>query len=173
VGGNPVNFVDPEGLEKWSFGVDVSIPIKGGFGIGLFVTDGKGDAGGSPDMGFYFQTNSPHDGPGSLPNGGKLKFGPTIAQSFEGRGDALQTNYNLYAGFILGASLTGPTEYNECASEVTGWQIEQGVIGAGLDITTTSSISVGDLGRLAAAIVTGDYSQGIFGAQASKCGCGD
>jgi hypothetical protein len=67
----------------------------------------------------------------------------------------------------LGIGVTG------LVSENYGVAAEGGVLIAfGGNQTVEFSISVGDLGRLAAAIMTWDFSQKIFGVEESNsCGC--
>jgi hypothetical protein len=161
VAANPVRYIDPNGLEKTYVGIGGSIPFIGGGDISIFVTDGEGDAGGHMDLGITFSAAKPIEGSHAYEKGiGKLKLGPQIGYEPDGgRGDAIQVDAELSIGAGgLGVTVTG------LDSENYGVKIEGGVeIAAGANQTVDLSVSVGDLGRLAAAIWTGDFDHKIFG----------
>ena len=171
VGGNPLIFKDPYGLEKWFGGIGGSIPFIGGFELNIFATDGEGDLGCNPDLGVSFSVAEPIEG-GALEKGiGKLKLGPQLGYEWNGgRGGFIEVDAEIIAGANgLGLGVTGLNSGNY------GILIEGGVpIALGANKTVDFSISVGDLGRLAAAIWNWDFSQQIFGVeQGSNCGCGN
>ena|GEM_PF-2441140 len=171
VGGNPVNFVDPFGLLKNDVSIGGSIPFVGGFDVGLFATDGMGDLGCNADAGIFLQINKPISGGGLESGIGKLKLGPAIGISEGGRGNTIQTG----GEFFVGVKGLGVTVSSSSGSGTTpnGVAIEGGVVAAfGGDQTVNFSLSIGDLARLTAAVVSGDFSQKIFGVDSSnQCGC--
>ena len=168
VGGNPVNWTDPFGLERFSVGVGGAIPFFGGISINLFATDGEGDQIRGPDLGISLGISKPVGGNGLEKGVGKLKLGPHMEyEPHGGRGDSITVDAEVYAGAAgLGGTVTGVNSGNY------GYVIEAGVvIAAGANATVNFSLSVGDLGRLAGAIATWDFSQQIFGVQEDKsCG---
>lgn len=171
VNGNPVNAVDPLGLLKNDVGIGGAFPFIGGFNFGLFVTDGKGDTGCHSDAGIFLQLNKPISG-GDIEEGfGKLKLGPSIGFSTGGRGKAIQTGAEVFAGAGgLGVAIGSETGSPANADSIT---FEGGTVAAlGGDQTINFSLSIGDLARLTAATVSGDFSQKIFGVGSSnQCGC--
>ena len=139
----------------------------------MFSTDGEGDAGCLQDFGVSLTFSSPAGGHISESGVGVLKLGPSI--SYEpngGRGDATQLGFSVTGGAGgLGVSGTYSSPSTDFMPE--GFTLEGGVIfAAAANKTKTFSLSVGDLGRLLAAVVTGDYSQRIFGVNKSSDSCG-
>lgn len=166
VGGNPVMYVDPLGLVKYSFGFGGAVPFTGGFDATVFVTDGAGDVGGYPDIGLEFTISTPLSGSGWMKGLGALKLGPKMCVAEGGRGESTALGVEIEAGYGgLGGALGFPTD-SRIPNSLT---LQGGVaVAAGTNQTVSFSFSVGDIGRLAGAIATGDFSQGIFGVGSSK-----
>jgi RHS repeat-associated protein len=169
VGNNPLTYFDPNGLERFSFGIGGATPFIGGFDVNLFATDGEGDQGCLPDLGISFDVSKPLGGTAFEKGIGKLKLGGQVGyEPNGGRGESVSVDGEVYAGARgIGGKITGLDSGNH------GYAIEGGVIvAAGANGTVSFSLSVGDLARLAAALSTGDFSQQIFGApKGSLCGC--
>ena len=167
--GNPSNNIDPDGLEKINIGIGGSIPFIGGIDLNIFVTDGEGDLGCNPDIGISFGISVPAGG-NVFENGiGKLKLGTQLGYDWDGgRGDFVAVDAEVVVGGLgVGAALTGVNTENY------GVQVEGGVVvAAGANKTVDISVSIGDLGRLAAAIISLNFDHQIFGVpKGSDCTC--
>lgn len=169
VGGNPIILIDPSGLFRTDVSVGGSFPFIGGFSLGVFVTDGVGDSTNNPDARVFFQLSKPIGGQNFESGIGKLKLGPAIGFSKGGRGNATQTSGEFFAGgHGLGISLGSESRSGNSIDSIT---FEGGVVAAfGGDQTVNFSLSIGDIGRAAAAVVTGGFSQKIFGINSNNNG---
>jgi hypothetical protein len=135
----------------------------------LFATDGEGDQGCLPDLGISFDVSRAWGGNAFEKGIGKLKLGEQMGyEPNGGRGDSVSVDGEVYAGAGgIGGKITGLDSGNR------GYVIEGGVVvAAGANATVSFSLSVGDLARLTAAAVTGDFSHQIFGVPSgSNCEC--
>ncbi|ABC29559.1 Rhs family protein [Hahella chejuensis KCTC 2396] len=182
--GNPVVYMDPLGLAKMNVGVGGSVPILGGFSLGLFGTDGDGDGGCHMDVGLFFQANKPMDGyskkGGKVMSGkglpgwfvGKFKIGEQIGISRGGRGSVVQLGAEVSVGIAGIGGNIGINADNK-TNTPDSIAIEGGVLFAiGAEETVNFSVSVADMARLAAAIISWDFDQQIFGVpKGGSCEC--
>ncbi len=137
----------------------------------MFATDGTGDLGCNIDTGIFLQINKPIGGESIGSGIGKFKLGPSIGVSDGGRGNSTQTGADFFVGGAgLGVTVSSSTG---SGANPNGISIEGGVLAAfGADQTANFSLSVGDLARLTAALVSGNFNQRIFGIDSSnQCGC--
>ena len=163
----PRSFSDWFGLRRDKFGVGGSLPFVGGFDVGILLTDGSGDQRPGLDIGLFFEVSKPISNAALESGVGKLKLGLTLERGDGGRGDAVQVGSEIFAGFGAGIAI-GLEPQGDGPSKVNSIKLEGGVIGFGANQTVEFTLTARDLGRLAAAMVSGDFSQKIIGASACR-----
>jgi hypothetical protein len=152
-------------------GMSGSIPIFGGFEVGLFSTDGQGDARKLADFGVFFSASSSEGGHIYERGIGILRLGPVISyMPNDGRGNGVETSYSVQGGAIIG--LAALFNSGNMTNIPDGSSISANSYGFGAYKTVTFSLSIGDLARAFAAFVTGDYNHKIWGVEKSNEKCG-
>jgi len=146
VGNNPVNFVDPWGLDAFTIQVGINIPFVGGIEVGLVEFTGPGIA--NRDFGLYGTIKKNHGG---------LALAKTVVGVSQTLG--CRDNFDgVDAEATLGLLEVGGTIGGMADNQVpNSLSLEIGPqIGYEVNLTYTRSITVGDIARGVARIIYGD-----------------
>lgn len=143
---NPVNYIDPFGLDAFTFHVNVNIPFVGGVELGFVEFTGPGIS--NRDFGVYGKIKKHHGGLALA------KTAVGISQTFGCREnfDGVDAETNIGLGKIGGSAggLAKNQKPNSLSLEV-GPQL-----GYEVNKTNTISLTVGDIARGVARIIYGD-----------------
>ena len=151
--GNPLRYTDPLGLDVYTLQLGFSVPLVGGFDVGMLYDTGSGQ----PDIGVFETVKKNYKGLG------RFKTTAGISQTLGGRCDFDGTGAELHAGIgSVGGSL-GVGGGNQGQPTSLGFDVGP-QIGFGADLTHTGSLTVGDLARGLAKLIHGSGG-------GKTCGC--
>lgn len=147
VGGNPIRWVDPKGLDIYTVHISVHIPLTGGFDIGFLYNTGSGEANGLRDIGIFSSISK------NVSGAGLFKSTLGVAQSLGGRCNFDGTGSELkVGGGDIGASAGGFDSNNNPTSLKFSFGPQLGIEAV---MTQTSSLTIGDLARGLANLIYG------------------
>jgi RHS repeat-associated protein len=151
VGGNPLRYVDPKGLDVFAVQVGIAIPFTGGFDVGFLYDTNASNFGGVPlpDVGIFTTINKNYGG------FGRFKTTVGISQTLGGRCNFDGTDSQLNVGLgAIGVNASGfkPGDSNTPTTLGVDFGPQLGI---GADMTHTISLTIGDIVNAAVNLIVG------------------
>jgi uncharacterized protein RhaS with RHS repeats len=139
---NPVNFIDPNGLDAYAYNIAIQIPLVGGFELGIVEFMGPGIQ--NYDIGGYVSFKRPHSGLAFA----RATMGVSHTRGSRRNFDGLDAEVNVGLGEV-GVTAGGlannemPNSYAVYFGPQIGYEVNQ---------TATGSFTAGDVARIFARV---------------------